>query len=62
MQDPIWKKTMHQEIFALEENHTWVYTPLSLRKTTLGSKWVYKIKYNTDGVRKLEQLIAEAIR
>nr|KYP49829.1 hypothetical protein KK1_028425 [Cajanus cajan] len=30
-------------------NKTWSLTPLPIGKSVIGSKWVYKIKYNSDG-------------
>ena len=40
---------MKQEIHALESNRTWVLEDLPPTKKTLICKWVYKIKYNSDG-------------
>ncbi|CAM8908561.1 unnamed protein product [Rhodiola kirilowii] len=40
---------MNKEIKALEENHTWVLTDLPKGKTVVDCKWIYKIKYLTDG-------------
>ena len=40
---------MKKEIQALEENGTWSITTLPPGKKALGSQWVYKIKYNSDG-------------
>ncbi|XP_020207370.1 uncharacterized protein LOC109792374 [Cajanus cajan] len=40
---------MHEEIFALEENDTWVLTALPHHKTAIGCRWVYKIKHRADG-------------
>ena len=40
---------MAAEISALEANHTWVLTPLPSHKKTIGCKWVYKVKYRSDG-------------
>ena len=42
-------KGMHQELHALEANHTWVLITLPFGKKTLTSKWVYQIKYKPDG-------------
>jgi len=35
---------MNKEIKALQDHHTWYLTDLSIRKTPIGCKWVYKIK------------------
>jgi hypothetical protein len=40
---------MHNEITALESNHTWEYTTLPPHKQAIGYKWVYRIKYNANG-------------
>ena len=47
-----WRDVMQQEIAALENNNTWVVQSLPNDKKTLGCKWVYKIKYNSDGTIK----------
>lgn len=40
---------MQKEINALKDNNTWVITDILPGKKALGCKWVYKIKYNSDG-------------
>jgi len=40
---------MQREIHALEKNDTWVIDDLLPNKKALGCKWVYKIKYHSDG-------------
>ena len=47
--DPKWREAMAAEISVLEANHTWVLTPLPSHKNTIGCKWVYKVKYGSDG-------------
>ena len=44
-----WREAMQKEISALEDNCTWVMTDLPPGKKALGCKWVYHIKYNSDG-------------
>lgn len=39
---------MQQEIKALEKNGTWSLTSMPLEKLSLGSKWVFQIKYKVD--------------
>lgn len=33
----------------LENHHTWEYEQLPPDRKAIGSKWVFKVKYNTDG-------------
>lgn len=40
---------MNEEINALEANGTWEITDLPPGKRPLDTKWVYKIKFNTQG-------------
>ena len=44
-----WIDAMDKEIHALESNHTWVVTSLPPNKLPIGCKWVFKIKYRSDG-------------
>jgi len=43
---------MQRVIQALEKNDTWEINDLPPNKKTLGCKWVYKIKYHSDGIVK----------
>ena len=45
----IWKKAMAEELAALEENKTWSITPLPHGKHAVGSRWIFKTKFNSDG-------------
>ena len=49
LQVPEWKKAISEEIKALEKNCTWKVTALPKKKTTVGCKWVFTVKYNSDG-------------
>lgn len=40
---------MRHEIDALQADHTWSLVPPPAHKRPIGCKWVYKIKYNSDG-------------
>lgn len=40
---------MEHEIVALETNDTWEITDLPPGKKAISSKWVYKIKFKSDG-------------
>ncbi|KAJ1685788.1 hypothetical protein LUZ63_017178 [Rhynchospora breviuscula] len=49
MKDNNWRKAMQTEIEALERNKTWSIENLPSEKKAIGCKWVYRIKYNSDG-------------
>ncbi|KAK3021080.1 hypothetical protein RJ639_046101 [Escallonia herrerae] len=49
VKDERWREAMKSEIQALENNETWEIEDLRPGKKALGCKWVYKIKYNSDG-------------
>ena len=49
MKDEGWKRSMQDEIQALETNGTWTMADLPPGKKALGSQWVYRIKYKSDG-------------
>ena len=47
--DPNWQKAMDEELSALQLNQTWTLTSLPVGQKSIGCKWVYKLKYNSDG-------------
>ncbi|GKC29432.1 retrovirus-related pol polyprotein from transposon TNT 1-94 [Tanacetum coccineum] len=47
--DKRWRFAMDSELEALERNQTWTIEELPSNKKALGCKWVYKIKYKSDG-------------
>jgi Reverse transcriptase (RNA-dependent DNA polymerase) len=47
--DPKWCKAMDEELHALEKNQMWEIYFLPKTKKPVGCKWVYKIKYRSDG-------------
>nr|GEV75433.1 cysteine-rich RLK (receptor-like protein kinase) 8 [Tanacetum cinerariifolium] len=40
---------MNKELKALKSNDTWIPTSLPPNKSPIGSKWVFRIKYSSDG-------------
>ena len=44
-----WRKSMEEEIHAIEKNDTWKLTTLPSGQKAIGVKWVYKIKRTVDG-------------
>jgi len=49
IQDPRWKAAMDVEQNALEQNKTWTLVTLLANCSTIGCKWVYKLKHKVDG-------------
>jgi len=47
--DPKCQRAMESELTALMENHTWDVVPLPSHRKPIGCKWVYKIKFKSDG-------------
>nr|GEY50014.1 retrovirus-related Pol polyprotein from transposon TNT 1-94 [Tanacetum cinerariifolium] len=47
--DKRWRSAMDSELEALERNQTWTIEELPSNKKALGCKWVYIIKYKSDG-------------
>ena len=44
-----WKGALNEELQAMEQNKTWSVTSLPPGKNVVGCKWVFTIKYNSDG-------------
>ncbi|CAL1359109.1 unnamed protein product [Linum trigynum] len=57
--DPRWHAAMNEEFSALQANDTWDITDLPGGVKPIGSKWVYKIKYKSDGA--LERFKARVV-
>lgn len=45
----LWKAAMQEEIESLNSNKTWAITDLPAGRKPISSKWVFKLKKNTDG-------------
>lgn len=46
---PHWRQAMNNEIYAMERTNTWTIVPLPVGHHAIGSKWVYRVKYKSDG-------------
>ncbi|KAL5851107.1 hypothetical protein ACOSQ3_006225 [Xanthoceras sorbifolium] len=46
---PEWKTAILEEIRALEKNQTWDLTRLPSGKRAVGCKWIFSVKYKSDG-------------
>ncbi|QHO24819.1 Copia protein [Arachis hypogaea] len=44
-----WRKTIQDELTALDQNRTWCLTELPKDKKVVGYKWVFRVKFNLDG-------------
>nr|GEW67718.1 retrovirus-related Pol polyprotein from transposon TNT 1-94 [Tanacetum cinerariifolium] len=49
IKDKRWRSAIDSELEAPEQNKTWMIEKLPPNKKDLGCKWVYKIKYKSDG-------------
>ncbi|GMJ06482.1 cysteine-rich RLK (RECEPTOR-like protein kinase) 8 [Hibiscus trionum] len=49
LKHPKWRKVVEEEINALENNGTWTITYLPQGKKPVGCKWIFAVKYNSDG-------------
>ena len=44
-----WEEAMQREMEAIDENHTWTLEPLPKNRQAIGSKWVFKMKRDSQG-------------
>ncbi|XP_038899494.1 uncharacterized mitochondrial protein AtMg00820-like [Benincasa hispida] len=49
METPEWKAAIIEEMRALEKNETWEQVALPEGHKTVGCKWVFTVKYKSDG-------------
>ena len=46
----VWVQAMQEEIDSIHRNDTWELTNIPHEKKEIGTKWVYNIEYNSNGV------------
>jgi hypothetical protein len=44
-----WKEVVNDEMDSILSNNTWIPVDLPPDSKSIGCKWVFKRKYNTDG-------------
>ena len=45
----LWKKAMVEEMDALDKNEAWDIVEFPSGRKTIGSKWLFKKKFNAEG-------------
>ncbi|KAI3719151.1 hypothetical protein L6452_20045 [Arctium lappa] len=61
VKDPKWIHAMRRELDALHQNSTWSLVPRPVNRNVVGSKWVFRTKYHSDGTidRHKARLVAQ---
>uniref|UniRef100_A0A251TUQ9 Putative zinc finger, CCHC-type n=1 Tax=Helianthus annuus TaxID=4232 RepID=A0A251TUQ9_HELAN len=49
IKDAKWSSAMHKELDALYKNNTWSLVPRPVNRHVVGSKWLFRTKYHSDG-------------
>lgn len=49
IKQPAWLAAMIEEIAALRQNNTWLLVPRPVNTNIVGSKWIFRTKYLSDG-------------
>lgn len=49
LENPAWKQAMDLEMEALIDNNTWSLCDLSTGRKPVGYKWIFRVKYKSDG-------------
>lgn len=49
MADPNWRGAMQSEYDSIIKNHTWDLVDWPTKRKVIGTKWVWKAKYRSDG-------------
>lgn len=59
MSDPNWVIAINEEMNSLHRNNTWELVDLPVGRKAIGCKWVFKIKYKSNG--EIERYIARLV-
>lgn len=49
LKDPRWREVMNEELCDLQSQGTWTLVPPVPHTMPVGSKWIFRVKYNSDG-------------
>ena len=59
VKEPKWREAMAKQIEALEDNNTWSVKELPPGKKPINCKWVFKVKYKSNG--SIERYMAQLV-
>ena len=59
IKDKDWRKAMEKEIDVIKKNETWQLVEKPKDKEIIGVKWIYRVKYHSDG--KVQRLKARLV-
>lgn len=61
VKEETWRKAMEEEISVIEKNSTWHLVEKPKDKDIIGVKWIYRVKYHSDGTvqRNKARLVAK---
>jgi histone deacetylase 1/2 len=48
----MWQQAIKEELTALANNHTWNIITLPVGKQAVGCHWIFKTKFNSNGIIK----------
>lgn len=50
LKDPLWKQAIEEELSSLQQLDTWDLVPPEQTQNTVKCKWIFRIKYNKQGM------------